>query len=51
MSVCVCTYDSKYDTFKLMVYEKSQFKSENDKNVNCQVLNFAHTIPIVSLLT
>ena len=49
--VCVCTYDSKYDTFKVMVYEKSQFKAENDKNVNCQVLDFTHTIPVVILLT
>ena len=47
MCVCVCTYD----TFKVMVYEKSQFKAENEKNVNCQVLDFAHTIPVVILLT
>ena len=34
-------------TFKVMVYEKSQFKAENDKTVNYQVLDFAHTIPVV----
>ena len=33
------------------MYEKSLFKAENDKNVNYQVLDFAHTIPVVILLT
>ena len=49
--VCVCVCVCTYDTFKVMVYEKSQFKAENDKNVNYQVLDFAHTIPVVILLT
>ena len=45
MCVCVCVCVCVCDTFKVMVYESHNLKQKkfNDKNVNYQVFDFAHT--------